>query len=298
MRCVKVTFEDGTTKQYGTIKQAANDLRVAKTAINRMSVGCSKRTMLMLHITNVQIGGNRYVKHVRPVGGKPLPIKCTNEDGTVLYARSIKEAKAITHFDHYIHFCIDSGLYHWGWRFDSMEQQPDYDDRLEFGTTPVPDDLIENVARITKWYLSRYNHMSLEEKEDITQYATSHVAAEYSRDEHLKSTYNLRVWSYFRTLHYGARKAHKWWMDYMRHVEKPEGLDMDRDEWIGELAGSLPQSDEEFLKTLPDKYQQCARLILEGRNTVERSSLLGMSSGERMALERELGEWLRHHPWG
>jgi len=295
VRRVTVTFDDGSSREYETIKQAAEDLRVCKTAMTKMACGESMRTMYKLHISSVSLSGNRYVKHIRKVGGSSLPLKCTNEDGTVIHAKSIREAVKLTGFTHVMHFLIDDGHYHWGWRFDSEPRRDP--DAVEYGDMQVPDEVIDTLYRFAHYYLIRYGGMPREEREDIIQHVVNHVAAEYSNGEHLKrgATYTLNAWLYLRTRHYGSKKAHKWIKESEMRVEKPESLDMDRDTWLDNLTPSKDsQTDEDYIRTLPEKYRKLARLLLEGRNGTERTSMMHMTSMERISLERELGEWLKH----
>jgi len=296
LRSVEVKFNDGTTRTYATIKDAATDLHVCPTAFNKLACGEADKIRKRLGIASVVVHANRRVKHIRKIGGAPLPLKCTHEDGRVIYAKSIKEAVKLTGFKHVMHFIIDDGFFHWGWRFDSLPRRDK--DAIIWGDVPVPDSVIEMLYAYAGHYMKTFGGVLHEDREDIIQHAVNHVASEYSMGEadRRNPQYSIKTWCYLRIKHKCGEKLREYFDDVHHRVDMPDNADVPRDVWLDNLAQTTDvQSDEAYIATLPKQYQQVARLLLEGRNGIERTAMMHTDTTTRLLIESGLRKWLMQH---
>lgn len=290
MRKVIIKYEDGRIEEYKTIKEAANYLRCEKSSIQRMAIGAGAITRKYLRIESIEIKANKGSWKGRRKHGR-CKLICTNEDGTVVEADTIKEAYQKLNYKHYINSIIDDGEFHWGWKFDSVKTERKSD--LKFENT-VDDVVIKKIYRYTHHYLLTYYTIPEEEKEDIQQETTSHVASEYSCGKYEKyKHYNFDRWLYLRVRHYASNLATK----YIRHnANRVEPNDYDNEydgDWIESIAGFIEDdAEKDLLEEMPTEYRKIAKLLLDGRSRIEVLTLLKIDDHERKRLLKELGEWL------
>lgn len=291
MRKVKITFEDGRTEDYDTLKEASTALRIDKSTLLRLECGASKHIKALLRIESVEIKENKGKSTgLRKVGGRPCRLICTSEKGRVIEAESIKDAYKKLRYKHYINSLIDDGQYHWGWKFDSVEEQ---DEVLRY-KDPVPDEVLKKIYKYAYHYLRKLYTMPEEDKRDFAQYIASHVASDYStgRFDRYKEIYRLDKWLYLRVVHHGGKQVAKW-LERQQIIMTQDDGDLDNTDWLELLAGGREDAEEaRLLEDLPEEFKGLAKMLLDGRSRIEIDTRLKLRDSERKALMQKLGEWL------
>lgn len=290
-----IHYHDGTTAEYKSVGLAATALQCSEQSIQRMANGLAT-TLLRAHgISSVSISENRgRMRGLRRHGGKPSRILCTNEaTGETIIADCIADAKTKTRFDHYILPCVDSGEYHWGWRFDTIHDQ----DRqgLDYPAT-VPDEITEQASRMAYGYASR--HPDVLDRGDMAQYVACHVVSDYSKGLYGRESarYALTAWLWCRTRTWANRwlKRTRKWREGMYDADY---TDISKDNWLASLS---PATDEEspLLRDIPEDLRPLAECLMHGMDRHETEKALGLSTERRIAQMARLREWLTDNGYG
>ena len=179
MRRVYVTYKSGKTKEFKSIGKAAEALQCVDSTVLRLSQGKAPTIAKAHNIESVEIKENRGVMHrINPRQGKH-PLRVTNEKtGESFDCESLKEAIEKTRFKHYLHNCIDTGQFHWGWKFDTI-QKPKSDIK-GFDANNITNDQIRTIYKMAWYQMKKFMYWSNDLKEDAVQYAVEHVASKLS----------------------------------------------------------------------------------------------------------------------
>lgn len=301
MRRVKITYNDGRIEEFKSVKEAAEHLRCSYRRIERMEAGRGGVIRRHHDIASVETSEPVDASHRRlgrKCGGRPTPVRCINQaTGEVLVCKSIKEARLTTHAPYSIHYHIGDGLYHWGWRYEVVEDD-DYEQDRATWRDPVSDDLIHKVYIYAYHYLRPKYEMQPEDKEDIVQHIVNRVCSDVSIGmyEQYRARYTFDLFLTLRVRHWGWTKVRKWYRDYRRTVDKPDNIDMDKDEWLANVAGcaDADKDIDRYVAGLPEQYQTLARMLIEGRSSSEIIVGCGIPEDPKVLarLKRELGAWL------
>lgn len=290
-----IHYHDGTTAEYKSVGLAATALQCSEQSIQRMANGLAT-TLLRAHgISSVSIAENKgRMKGLRRHGGKPSRILCTNEaTGDTIIADCIADAKQRTKFQHYILPCVDSGEYHWGWRFDTI---PDQDRQgLDFPTV-VPAEIAEQAVRMAYGYASR--HLDVLDRDDMAQYTACHTVSDYSKGLYDRDSarYALTAWLWCRTRTWANRwlKRTRKWREGMYDADY---TDITKDNWLASLA---PETDEEspLLRDIPEDLRPLAECLMHGMDRYETEAALQITTAERIQQTGRLREWLTDNGYG
>lgn len=298
MRRVKVTFQDGTVQQWDTILDAARALQIDKQTVSRMVIGLSPVARRLLHIRSIEIEPNR---HPAILGerkrGRGCHMICTSQQtGRQVEVFSIREAQKTLPFPHVLNYAINDGEYHFGWRFDLVDDNASpyaYDE-------PVPDEIIELLYRYSKHIMRMYTDIPQDEWDDIRQHAVDRVSADWSRGVYKTKDCTMHRWMYRQLQHYCVDGLRKYFR-YRDHYANPSDPDADKDEFIDATYGGRTDREAEermMYEEMPEHLREIARMIQDGRKRDEINHRLKLADRQRNALVEELTEWLQRRQRG
>ena len=294
MRRVIVSFNDGSQATYNTMTEAAKALGCTSPSLHRILQGIAVRLSVKLNIKSIELKQPHGVpRGLRKRGGSPQPVLCENEKtGEKIVCNSMIEAKERTGFNHTISQFTDTGCFHWGWKFTSLEKP-------STSTTfpnEIPPDIVELAYRMGKAYI-RKCFLHKEDAEDLLQYIVIHALSDYSRGKY-NAKYKLPLWLYLHCKSWGSKKV-KYMERWKRgKVELPEKRNDDdertQEEWLGTLR---PKCDVEIdiIKEIPEHLRPLAECLIHGLVATEICRELGINEYKRQDLVRELRQWLREY---
>lgn len=297
MRKVHITYEDGHTVTYKTIRDAAADIRCDPESVRRMVFGRNNRLKAILRITDIRLDENRHQELRGRPNSNRVPVRCISESGEVIECETIQEARRRTGPEHYIAPFIDDGDYHWGWKYESLDKPS----RFNFAG-PVNDDDIARIYRYSRHYLARSGWwLTDEDREEIVQESAARVASDISCGKIDQGKFDNRdVWLYCEVRSRCYSEMDKYFTYYKHKVEEPADYDGDC-EWIDAIGGGgdddwRDAAERLMYEEMPEDLREIAKLVDEGRKRLEITIMLGITDAERIELMRRLGEWLmRRH---
>lgn len=291
MKKVKVTYDDGTEREFESVREASEALSLALTTLPRMASGGNRRLKTLLHISNVEISTHRR----NNFGGlrqskSRCPIRCINRDGTVVEAESITEAlKKIGLEGKNISHAIDDGCWHLNgeWRFETIAEKPLYEWR-----EPVSDETAELIYRYAKHCLRRYPDLPPEECREIRQAAAAKVASYVSA--HLYRTPRVsKKLMYMWCVDQVSRLAGKYF-DRRALTAEPADPELDRDDWLDTVSARedwTSQTDAMYAE-MPEHLIPLARAYEEGLTSIEMRVRFHCNHRQLNELTAELVKWL------
>ena len=297
MRRVYVTYKSGKTKEFQSIGKAAEALNCVDSTVLRLSQGKAPTIAKAHNIESVEIKENRGVMHrINPRQGKH-PLRVTNEKtGESFDCESLKEAIEKTRFRHYLHNCIDTGQYHWGWKFDTIHKQKS--EIKDFDANNITNDQIRTIYKMAWYQMKKFMYWSNDLKEDAVQYAVEHVASKLSTGKWHSRTpddsmegwmwYEVRTW----LSKYATREIK--WRELQADGES-EITTQDNDLTAGEklIENVVFTEDEDwlFLKDIPDELRPLAECLIFGLRYYEIEKELGINTRTRLRLMDKLRNW-------
>ena len=301
MRKVIIQFNDGTSQTFDTMEAAAKAIGCVAPSLHRIMNGLATRLSVKHGIKSVKLlEPHGKPKGMRKHGGGAHPVLCENEKtGESFVCGSLQEAKEKCHFEHTIYIFADTGQYHFGWRFTSVDQT---EKPIDF-PNPVPQEVIDTIYKYATIYAYNRCLLRTDLAEDAVQEIVNAVASDVSKGKYEqykhKDTMKMEIWLWFRVRARGwkiVQRIREW--DNAK-AEAPESEDSLKgheanDHWLDTLA-STTDADYSFLDDMPEHLRPLAECLLHGMVATEICRELGIFDKRRQELMRELRSWLREY---
>ena len=305
MKSVTVTYSDGRTVDYKTMRKASKALGCSCDTLVAFSNGLAPAAGKWLQAAGVasvrisQAPSGRRLPPAWNASGHAVPVLVTCEaTGETVEVKSMRDAYRLTGIaSSNIKIALGDGRYHKGWRFDLPGVEPDYEEgRIVYGDTPVPDDLVAQMRSMaihyirTKWSALRLHRHA---EDDAVDDAVARAAAEYSQGKYDKTRGELGTWAYMRVKYHAMLYLRREMQHVMHRASAPP--ESDADEWLEHAAGGAPSgdADEEYLAELPAEHRELARLILAGHERYDICRIMGKSTSVVLRMRQRLGDYIR-----
>jgi hypothetical protein len=301
MRKVIIEFNDGTSQNFDTMEAAAKAIGCVAPSLHRIAQGLATRLQAKHHIKSVVLElPHGKPKGMRKHGGGAHPVLCENEKtGESFVCGSLQEAKAKCHFEHTISIFADTGAFHYGWKFTSVDKP---EKPIEF-PTPISKEVIDLLYKYATIYAYNRCLLRTDLAEDAIQEIVNAVASDVSKGKYEqykhKDTMKMEIWLWFRVRARGwkiVQRIREWdnaKVDCPEPEDDPKGHEAN-DHWLDTLSATT-DADYSFLDDMPEHLRPLAECIMHGMVATEICKELGIFDKRRQELMRELRSWLREY---
>ena len=288
---VKITYTDGRTEEYVTLKEAGAALGVSSRSIRKFEFGKGRKQGFIKSLGVASIKTTRRPPYTPP-SHRPhrIRIRLVHADGRVMEFDREKDAEDFIG-------CSRGGMTKWrndglrhnGWLVEELEEEDD-STKIKFGPIPLPPAYVDELYRMAHHCIIKYwgRYASTDkDAEDAVQDAVARTAADYSNGKYDPARFTKwQTWAYFELRH----KIYNVMMAVNEHEKMmDDGPADDRDEWLDKVAmARSPDMDDAFLEELPADLVDVARLMLEGRNQYEICCTLGRCEATVRKMEHRI----------
>lgn len=297
MREVIIKYADGRQETYATVLEAAAALGCTRTSMRRMAAGIATRLPAKYGIESVcmQMPKGRNVG-VRKKGRHRVLCTC-EETGASFIANSMKDAQSMTNFPFsqaYFSEIVDKGVFCHGWKYDTLPTEKVLA-HLEF-KNDVSKETVKLIYGMAHNALRKYYSFTESMKHDVMDYVVVHVASDLSCGKFESSKYeklNLYIWSRVKshTSHYLYSELK--WHDGQVNIDEKESTTT-KESWMESLA-TTEDADMSIISDMPEHLRPLAECLMWGMSGAEVDCELGIEDGKRLALMREIKNWLREY---
>ena len=295
MKGVIINFKDGRVERFSTIYDAAWSLDLNNSSFNALRAGLGRRRLEDFGIASIEVLEHKQIKRGLHRGCKRRNVHfvLTNEGtGETVQAIGFEQTQKITGFsrDQVRHYESD-GLFHYGWRIDSIATPRQADVYAFEG--PVEKEVVDLIRRYTRHWMTRIIYVP--DSDNVLAFITAHVAADYSRGLHKEAKCSFKRWIYSRIRRWGFQIV-KDSIKVNSHELKDACQENGEDYWIesfGDDADEYDARERLMFDEMPDDLKGVAKGVQGGYLNAEIAVMEGISDDEVSRRRQRLAAWLQ-----